>query len=105
MGLGIAPTNALKEHETTMIEGLAREPPQSPKVTDYDRAHLTLYLRLLDADGEGADWREVARILFGVDAVPDEVLARRIYDSHLDRARWMTKHGYLDLLNSKRKED
>ena len=43
-------------------------PPQSlkprrplPQMTDYDRAHLPTYLRLLDATSEGAPWEEVAR--------------------------------------------
>jgi hypothetical protein len=29
-------------------------------LTGYDQEHLVTYLRLLDADAEGADWREVA---------------------------------------------
>jgi hypothetical protein len=46
-------------------------PPLDPDVADtapsdfvltaYDEEHLITYLRLLDADAEGADWREVAR--------------------------------------------
>jgi hypothetical protein len=31
-------------------------------LTDYDHEHLVTYLRLLDADAEGADWAEVARL-------------------------------------------
>ena len=30
-------------------------------------SHLVTYLRLLDADAEGADWREVAKIVLNVD--------------------------------------
>ena len=30
------------------------EPPDSAMLTDYDRAHMKLYLRLLDAASDGA---------------------------------------------------
>ncbi len=33
--------------------------PTDPALTDYDREHLVPYLQLLDADEEGADWREI----------------------------------------------
>ncbi len=75
-------------------------PPQSSSLTDYDRHHLTLYVRLLDAAEEGADWTEVARILFGLDPERDGARARSVHDSHLARARWMAEHGYRDLLRS-----
>ena len=29
---------------------VAATPPESEQVTDYDRAHLTTYLQLIDAD-------------------------------------------------------
>ena len=34
--------------------------PSGSVLTGYDQEHLVTYLRLLDADAEGADWREVA---------------------------------------------
>lgn len=74
------------------------EPPQSATLTDYDIQHLKLYLRLLDADAEGADWCEVVTILFGIDPSDDPGRARHIHERHLLRARWMTEHGYRDLL-------
>jgi len=40
------------------------------------------------------------RILFGLDPNRDADRARRVHDSHLARARWMTEHGYSDLLRS-----
>jgi hypothetical protein len=73
-------------------------PPDEPRVTSYDLAQKILYLRLLDAAAEGADWREVARIVLGLDPDRDPDRARRIHDSHLARARWMTEAGYRDLL-------
>jgi len=76
------------------------QPPQRPGLTDYDREHLALYVRLLDAAEEGAEWTEVVRVLFGLDPKRDAERARRVHDSHLARARWMTEHGYRDLLRS-----
>jgi hypothetical protein len=67
-------------------------------VTDYDKAHLKLYLRLLDANAEGAAWEQVARLLLDIDPVAERDRAFRRHESHLARARWMTERGYLDLL-------
>jgi hypothetical protein len=36
--------------------------PNDPVLTSYDEEHLVTYQRVLDADAEGADWKEVARI-------------------------------------------
>ncbi|NJM81261.1 MAG: DUF2285 domain-containing protein [Tabrizicola sp.] len=77
---------------------LLDQPPDSAVLTDYDRAHTTLYLRLLDADADRADWREVVSVLFGLDAAHDEERARQVHESHLARARWMTERGYRQLL-------
>src|SRR6266702_7929609 len=45
--------------------------PDEPFLTGYDMAHLVTYLRLLDADAEGADWREVAAIVLELDVAKD----------------------------------
>jgi hypothetical protein len=76
------------------------QPPQSSSLTDYDRAHIALYVRLLDAAEEGAEWTEVVQVLFGLDPNRERERAHRVYDSHLARARWMTEHGYRDLLRA-----
>lgn len=73
-------------------------PPLTDRVNAYDEAHLATYLRLLDAAEEGADWREVAEIVFGLDVSAGPERARRIHDSHLARARWMADIGYSQLL-------
>ena len=73
-------------------------PPESQKLTAYDERHLVTYLRLLDAADEGADWREIVSIIFGLDPERDPERARTIHDSHLARARWMAEFGYRDLL-------
>jgi hypothetical protein len=61
-------------------------------------ANLVTYLRLLDADAEGADWREVARIVLEADPVEEPERAKRMWASHLARAKWMTENGYRHLL-------
>lgn len=73
-------------------------PPLTDRVNAYDEAHLATYLRLLDAAEEGADWREVVKIVFGLDADADPQRAKQMHDSHLARARWMTEQGYRHLL-------
>lgn len=77
---------------------VADEAPKAPTLTAYDKDHLVTYLRLLDADADGADWREVARLVLHIDADREPDRARRAFDSHLARARWMTEQGYRDLL-------
>ncbi|WP_158915882.1 DNA -binding domain-containing protein [Caulobacter sp. S45] len=72
--------------------------PTCAQLTPYDERHLITYLRLLDADAEGADWREVVRIVFGLDPGADPARARIVHTSHLARARWMTTTGYAYLL-------
>lgn len=73
-------------------------PPDSAELTDYDRSHMKVYMRVLDAEADGADWREVVTVIFGLDPISDPERAQRVHDSHLARARWMTEHGYKLLL-------
>jgi hypothetical protein len=85
-----------------------QKPPLNPDVADtapsdsvltvYDEEHVITYLRLLDADAQGADWREVARIVQRLDPEQESDRARRAFDSHLSRAKWMAEHGYRHLL-------
>ena len=72
--------------------------PSGSALTVYDEEHIITYLRLLDADAEGADWREVARIVLHLDPEHESDRARRAFESHLSRAIWMTEHGYRHLL-------
>lgn len=67
-------------------------------LTSYDNEHLVTYLRLLDAHAEGADWREVARVVLHLDPEHECDRVRNTFDSHLSRAKWMTEHGYHHLL-------
>jgi hypothetical protein len=77
---------------------IADSAPDGPELTDYDRKYIATYARLLDAEADGADWREVARIVLGLDsdALPDR--ARRVFDTHMVRAKWIAGQGYRHLL-------
>jgi Uncharacterized conserved protein (DUF2285) len=81
------------------ITAFEDRPPNSAELTAYDERHLATYLRLLDADEEGADWKEAVRIIFGLDPDREPQRARIVYDGHLARARWMTQSGYRHLLH------
>jgi len=53
--------------------------PSVPELTPYDHDHAITYMRMLDADAEGADWREVALIVLHIDPErePDRAVQRR----------------------------
>lgn len=81
------------------------KPPLDPDVADaapsdrvltvYDEQHVVTYTRLLQAESEGADWREVARIVLHIDPEREPDRARNAYLSHLARAKWITEQGRL----------
>jgi hypothetical protein len=73
--------------------------PSADTLTPYDD-HLVTYLRLLDASTQGADWTEAVRIVLGIDPEREPQRARSVWESHLERAKWMTTHGYRDLPRS-----
>ncbi|WP_027522106.1 DNA -binding domain-containing protein [Bradyrhizobium sp. Ec3.3] len=73
-------------------------PADPVALTPYDREHAITYLRLLDANAEGADWREVAQLVLHMDPERETVRAQRAFDSHLARAKWMMENGFRQLL-------
>jgi hypothetical protein len=77
---------------------VADKAPSDDALTPYDSDHLVTYLRLLDAESEGANWAEVARIVLGMDPEQEPERARGAWESHLERAKWMTTHGYTHLV-------
>lgn len=81
------------------------EPPSGETLTSYDRAHMKLYMRLLDAERDGADWREVVHVLFGIDLKRNPERCRSIHDAHLARAHWMTERGYRELLRESQRKN
>ena len=85
-----------------MIPPFENHAPVDDRITAYDERHFVTYLRLLDAAAEGANWREVAEIVFGIDPAAEPERAQHVHDSHLARARWMTEQGYKHLLDMSR---
>ena len=77
---------------------VADQAPTTDVLTAYDQEHAAIYLRLLDAEAAGANWAEVARIVLHIDPTREPERARRAWETHLQRARWMTNHGYQHLL-------
>jgi hypothetical protein len=73
--------------------------PSAGVLTSYDEQHLITYLRLLDAAADKADWREVSRIVLRIDPDREPDRAKMAFDSHLERAQWMTENGYRHLLH------
>ena len=78
---------------------VADSAPDEPALTSYDEQHAVTYARLLDAEADKADWHEVARIVLHIDPVSEPDRARRTFDSHLARAKWVARHGYRHLLS------
>lgn len=78
---------------------LLETPPDEPIVTAYDRAHAALYLRLLDAEADGADWETAACLVLGQDIAADRDGAQRLHAGHLARAHWLRDGGFLRLLS------
>jgi len=74
------------------------EAPTGPDITPYDQQHFVTYMRLLDAETQKADWKDVARILLQRNPENDPDGAKKCWELHLARARWMTKQGYRRLL-------
>lgn len=74
---------------------VADSAPNEPALTAYDEQHVVTYIRLLQAEGEGADWREVTRIVLRIDSEREPDRARTAYQSHLARAKWVTEQGRL----------
>jgi hypothetical protein len=72
--------------------------PAEPTLTPYDEQHAVTYARLLDAEADNADWREVSRVVLQIDPLIEPDRARLAFDSHLTRAKWLARHGYRQLL-------
>jgi hypothetical protein len=72
---------------------LANEAPGSDTLTDYDEEHLITYRGLLDAEREGAEWDEAALLVLSIDPIREPARARRAWETHLARAKWLAEHG------------
>jgi hypothetical protein len=71
------------KQEPPLDPPIADRAPNSDVLTDYDREHLITYLRLLDAEADGADWTDVARVVLRIDPLREPERARGTWESHL----------------------
>jgi hypothetical protein len=74
--------------------GLIETVPSGDLVTDYDRAHLQLYIRLLDARSAGTSSDDMCRLILEIDPTSDRDRAQKLLASHLERADWMSSVGF-----------
>ena len=51
--------------------------PADAVLTVYDEEHVITYLRMLDADAEGADWREVSQLVLHINPEIEHDRAKR----------------------------
>lgn len=81
--------------DRTLVDAAA---PNVPTITAYDELRFPIYIRLLDANAAGVSWEDAANKVLGLDVAADPSAAWRTWQSHLDRAQWMTEVGYRQLL-------
>jgi hypothetical protein len=62
--------------KSTLNTYVADEAPASDQLTIYDEQHNMTYLRLLDANAEGADWKDVAKTVLDIDPALEPDRAR-----------------------------
>jgi hypothetical protein len=83
------------------VSSLLPTPPAEADITAYDRAQAAVYLRLLDAERDGAAWDTVAAVVLLQDVKANPAGARRMYVSHLERAHWLRDGGFFRLLGER----
>ena len=79
---------------------VADEPPASDQLTDYDALHVIHYIILLDAERDRVAWEDVAREALQIDPAREPARARRAYETHLARAKWMANSGWRQMLRA-----
>ena len=67
--------------KTPLDPDVADTAPSDSVLTVYDEEHVITYLRLLDADAKGADWREVTRVVLHLDPEHEADRARNAFDN------------------------
>ena len=68
--------------------------PQTEELSDYDMQNMTMYSLLLEAESEGGNEMEMARVFFGINPLKQPVRAERVVKSHLRRAHWLLNNGF-----------
>ena len=80
--------------ETGLHPSVADEAPSESTFTTYDEQHLLVYADLLETEADGGDWDEAALLVLRIDPVREPLRARRVWEDHLTRAKWLLEHGY-----------
>lgn len=83
---------------TVLISRVEDQVPSTDTLTGYDEMHFGTYLRLLDAEAEGAEWDEAALLVLRIDPIRESARAHRAWETHLARAKWLAAHGYTHLI-------
>jgi hypothetical protein len=78
----------------TVYPAIAERAEWSEVITFYDRQHIITYARLLTAEREGVDWRDGVRDILRQDPDRDPKQALICWESHLERARWISTEGF-----------
>lgn len=87
-------------HRPKIDAPIADEPHASDVLTPYDEQHLIHYIMLLDADRDGRAWQDAVREALHLDPSCEPGRAWHAYETHLARAKWMTRVGYRHLLKA-----
>ena len=84
--------------ESRLHPSVAEQAPWENTLTSYDQRHLFIYANLLETEADGGDWDEAALLVLRIDPIREPARARRVWENHIARARWLAEHGYGDLL-------
>jgi len=95
-----APNQAENMRKSPLNPSVTDQAPAASTLTGYDERHLFIYVDLLEAEADGADWDEAALLVLRIDPILEPTRARRAWESHLARAKWMIQHGYQHLLRT-----
>jgi hypothetical protein len=79
--------------ESRLHSSAADEAPSENTFTGYDERHLLVYADLVEIEADG-DWDEAALLVLCIDPVREPLRARRVWEGHLTRAKWLVDHGY-----------
>jgi len=83
----------MKGRETGVVR-LWNACPCSDHVTAYDMANIHIYNWLLNAENEGMSESEMARMVFGLDAMRRPERSAIVVRTHLSRAHWMQDNEF-----------
>ena len=90
----VSPGMEVPQSAAAVYPTVAEQAEWSETITFYDRQHFVTYARLLTAERERVDWRDGVRDILRQDPDLDPKQARICWESHLERARWISTEGF-----------